>query len=132
MRQYYLLLYLIMITACGSNNPTAPHTNPVEPVISVSEGRFSFKAQGFGGITDTIPLEWLNYSPVVRVETSGRIGWGSGTLSISDGVGNNVFLFDLREKGAYLTEPGVPGSWTITLNLRNASGDIDIVVTSLD
>lgn len=74
---------------------------------------FKFKAKHLKNASQPWRYTWYNSGTVASVEQISNWVAGKGKLVVHDGAGKEVYSCNLGEDGAFLTNPGVAGKWTI-------------------
>lgn len=102
------------------------------PAVQNTAGHFEFTLDADGS-SDRYEYEWSNDASVADVRWDLSMADGSVTLSILDDVGQEVFLETFRgqtQGGPVRTSAGRAGSWSVQLELDEATGPVKVKVRS--
>ena len=126
-RRYGIMAVAVVLAAgCGDGNSL---TDPqFEPEIVNQVDSFELQATDITGVTETLHYTWDNTGTVANVDRSTVLTDGSGTMTVFDVDGKQVFTSDLDADGSSSTSSGVAGAWTIRVVLSNASGTVNFRV----
>lgn len=126
-RTYGIVALAVAIAAGCGNDDTL--TNPqFEPEIVNQVDSFELQATDITGVTETLEYTWDNTGTVANVDRSTVLTDGSGTVTVFDVDGKQVFTSDLTTDGSSSTSSGVAGAWTIRVVFSNASGTVNFRV----
>lgn len=129
MRSFYLgaarksaLVAAILVIAC--KDPVGPFI----PTVSNSPDNFSVQATDLKNVTTTQLFLWDNTGTAATVIQSSSLTRGSGTLTLLDAAGAEVYTKDLSTQGTFQTTNGLAGEWSIHLLLSGVHGTLDVRV----
>lgn len=122
-----VLVLLILVAGCGDSNPAGSF----EPRITNETDSFSFWANNVYLVTERLNYSWANTGTSASVYHASARSNGTGTLILLDAEGRQVYQSDLKSNATEVAEAGVPGTWTVVLDLRQFSGTINFRVTKL-
>lgn len=129
MRQVFcvaLSVTLLFIVGCANRRVV---TDPsFQPQIINQPDSFSFQATNVTNITQTIQYTWQNSDTLANVNLSSQIASGSGTITILNPAGLQVFTSSMTANGTFTTGAGTAGAWTIRVVLNNVSGTLNFRV----
>src|SRR5215470_161447 len=91
---FCLLLLVCLGVGCGST-PIPPQ---FRPQVTSQTDNFQFQA---GATNDTS-----------TIEQGSTIALGSGSVTIKDAAGSEVYSADLKQNGTFTSQPGTAGQWT--------------------
>jgi hypothetical protein len=118
-RAIFATMALVVFSACGTDDIVDIR---YEPQVLNATDDFSFQAVGFLDITQTSSYTWQNTGTIAKVDRSSLVTLDSGTLTIIDANGTQVYSAALTCCGTVETSAGTAGSWTIRVALTNSSG----------
>lgn len=126
----FALLFSLAIApataACGGGDSL---TNPqFQPEIVNNVDSFELQATGITDISETRAYTWTNTGTTASVDKSTTLTAGSGTLTILDADGQQVYSGPVTNDGSNSTQTGAAGDWTVRIVLTNASGTINFRV----
>ena len=113
---------LILVSACSSSNMLGPD-NQLQ--VSNQTDTFEWQATAMDNISQTLTYDWENTGTTADVNQSSSISGGSGTLTIRDDQGTQVYTRSLGENGTFATQSGTAGTWTIEVTLSGSSGMVN-------
>lgn len=120
-----LLAGTLALGACDGGNTLGPD-NQLEVANNVDS--FAAQATALDGVTQTLSYTWAMSGAVANVNQSGTVTGGTGTLTILDDAGTEVYSRSLAQTGTFQTDAGVPGAWTIRIVLGGMSGVLNVRV----
>lgn len=120
-----LALPLLLLAGCGGNSATDPR---FEPEIVNSVDSFEFQVTDIADVTETLQYTWTNTGTSATVDRSSSLSAGSGTLTILDAEGVQVFSAPVTTESAGSTSAGTAGAWTIRVVFENAAGTVNFRV----
>jgi hypothetical protein len=115
----------VMAAACDGGNVIGPE-NQLE--VTNAPDNFQIQATALVDVSQTLSYTWQMSGTIADVNQSGSLSAGSGTLTILDDGGDQVYSRSLAQTGTFQTTAGVAGAWTIRLVLDGASGTINVRV----
>lgn len=124
-----ILLGFLVFPSCSKNN-----LDEFNPEITNSAGNFQLQATGVNKVSENLEYLWTNpgtkVNPGVKanIDHSSVIDKGTATLKIFDSEGTEVYSRDLNEDGSFTSNYGIPGTWTIRVELSKVSGDLNFRV----
>ena len=123
-----ILLGILVFPSCSKNS-----LDEFNPEISNTAGNFELQATDVSKVTDNLEYLWINpgaKNPNVKanIDHSSVIDKGTATIKIFDSEGTEVYSRDLNEDGSYTSSYGIPGTWTIKVELSKVSGDLNFRV----
>ena len=117
---------MVVLAGCsGDSGIIQPSsvTNPsFEPEVDIETDDFSFEATGLTNVSQSVSYSWQHTGAWAIVTQSSRVSIGTATLTIRDARGRQVYSRGLGDNGTFASGTGVPGAWTIQLELSNVSG----------
>jgi len=128
-----IILGILVFPSCTKEN-LKENLGVFNPEIINSAGNFELQATDVSNVSESVEFLWVNpgakANPNVRanIDNSSVIDKGTATIKIIDAQGNEVYSGNLNEHGSYTSDYGIPGTWTIELNLSEVSGDLNINV----
>jgi hypothetical protein len=120
-----LLAGTLALGACGDGNVLGPD-NQVEVTNNADD--FAIQATALDNISQTLVYEWQMSGTSANVDQSGSVSAGSGTLTILDDDGAQVYTRSLSQTGTFQTDAGSAGTWTIRVVLDGMSGVLNVRV----
>jgi hypothetical protein len=115
---------LAALAACGDG------TDPTfDPVIGNAVDNFTFQIAGMSDVSETRQYTWQNTGTTAVVTRTTSVSAGTGTLTILDAAGTEVYSSPLTTESSGSTQSGVPGAWTIRVELTEAGGGFNFLVT---
>lgn len=119
------IVAVALASACGdSTGPLAPF----EPQINNVADNFQFQASGVTNVTWTFTYRWSNTGDSATVNHSTTTTGGSGTITIFDKNGTQLYSQPLKATGTEGMVKGVLGLWTIRVVFTNYSGTVNFRV----
>lgn len=115
----------MLMTACGSDSVTNPQFEP--EIVNIVDS-FELQATGITDVSEMLTYTWTNTGTTASVDRSTTLSSGSGTLTIFDANGQQVYTGPITSDGSSSTQTGVAGNWTVRLVLSGASGTINFRV----
>ncbi len=123
-RPYAVALLLLGLAACGDG------TDPTfDPVVVNTTDNFTFQIAGMSDVSETRQYTWQNSSTTAVVARTTSVSAGTGTLTILDADGIQVYSAPLDTESSGSTQPGVAGAWTVRIALTNAGGGFNFTIT---
>lgn len=116
-------LLLLGVAACGDSAGPG-----YDPVIANTVDNFSFQIAGMSDVTETRQYTWQNTGTTAVVTRTTSVSAGTGTLTIFDDDGTQVYSAPLNTESSGSTQSGVAGSWTIRVELTSAGGGFNFLV----
>ena len=116
-----LVFSVLGAIGCG-DSPTSPGVNP--EVANLTDS-FQFQVTSMANYTQTLSYSWENTGTVASVDQSCAITDGSGTLTLIDANGTQVYSRSLSLGGSQPSTAGVAGTWTIRVSFSNTDGTIN-------
>src|SRR5512134_279442 len=120
-----LLAGTLALGACSSANVLGPD-NQLEVTNNADD--FAIQATALDNISQTLVYEWQMSGTTANVDQSGSVSGGSGTLTITDDNGAEVYSRSLAQTGSVQTDAGTAGTWTIRIDLDGMSGVLNVRV----
>ena len=120
-----LLAGTLALGACSSGNVLGPD-NQLEVTNNADD--FALQATALDNISQTLIYEWEMSGTTANVDQSGSVSAGSGTLTITDDNGAEVYSRSLAQTGSVQTDAGTAGTWTIRIDLDGMSGVLNVRV----
>ena len=120
-----LLAGTLALGACSDSNTLGPD-NQLEVTNNADD--FAIQATALDNISQTLVYTWQMSGTEANVDQSGSVSGGSGTLTILDDTGTEVYSASLEETGSFQTDAGVAGDWTIRIVLDGMSGVLNVRV----
>ncbi|MBI4976927.1 MAG: hypothetical protein HZC28_05560 [Spirochaetes bacterium] len=122
----FFVSFAIIISCAGDSNVLSPE---YQPQITNIADNFQLQASGLKNVTQTLKYTWPNSGQIATVNHSSAITGGSGTITIKDAAGTQVYSAPLVASGTVVTSPsGSAGNWTITITLTGISGNLNLRV----
>jgi outer membrane biogenesis lipoprotein LolB len=115
-------LALLVLPACSSGNSLGPD-NDVQ--VSNNTDTFEWQATAMDNISQTLTYNWQNTGTTADVNQSSNITSGSGTLTVWDDAGTQVYTRTLTEDGTFTTIAGTAGTWKVEVKLSGTSGVVN-------
>jgi hypothetical protein len=114
---------LAAIAACGDG------TDPTfDPVVANAVDNFTFQIAGMSDVSETRQYTWQNTGTSAVVSRTTSVSAGTGTLTILDAAGTEVYSVPLTTESSGSTQSGVPGAWTIRVELTDAGGGFNFLI----
>ena len=120
-----LLAGTLALGACDNSNALGPD-NQLQ--VTNNSDDFAVQATTLDRVTQTLTYTWAMSGAVADVNQSGTVTGGTGTLTILDDAGTEVYARSLTQTGTFQTAAGVPGAWTIRIILGGMSGVLNVRV----
>jgi hypothetical protein len=120
-----LLAGTLALGACSEANVLGPD-NQLEVTNNADD--FAIQATALDNISQTLVYEWQMSGTSANVDQSGSVSAGSGTLTILDDDGAQVYTRSLSQTGTFQTDAGSAGTWTIRVVLDGMSGVLNVRV----
>jgi hypothetical protein len=120
-----LLAGTLALGACSDGNVLGPD-NQLEVTNNADD--FALQATALDNISQTLIYEWEMSGTTANVDQSGSVSAGSGTLTITDDNGAEVYSRSLAQTGSVQTDAGTAGTWTIRIDLDGMSGVLNVRV----
>lgn len=116
---------VVILAACGGTNLIGP-ANELE--VGNLTDQFQFQVSDLDNVTDRRTYTWENTGTQATIDVSQAITAGSAPLVIRDAAGTIMYQDDVGDDNDTTTSAGVPGSWTIELDLIEVSGTFNFRV----
>ncbi len=102
---------------------------PYEPEINNAPDNFQFQATGMKGVTYSKTFSWQNTgdSATVDQSPSEKLN-GVAALTVVDPGGTTVYSGDLAADGAFGTDLGAAGTWTVRVTFASVTGTVNFRV----
>jgi len=120
-----LLAGTLALGACSDANTLGPD-NQLEVTNAADD--FAIQATALDNVSQTLVYTWQMSGTEANVDQSGSVSGGSGTLTILDDAGAEVYSRSLAETGSFQTDAGTAGDWTIRIVLDGMSGVLNVRV----
>ncbi|HSQ61210.1 MAG TPA: hypothetical protein VLT84_12410 [Acidobacteriota bacterium] len=115
-----ILLAAACVAGCGEDSSVGKDFRVVnQPDV------FQFQVTEMKNYSHTYSYAWANSGATATVIQSSTITEGTATLFLRDGNGETVYAKSLKSNGSFLSEAGVPGTWTVDLLLDDVSGTLN-------
>jgi len=114
---FCLLLLVCLGVGCGST-PIPPQ---FRPQVTSQTDNFQFQA-GATNYTSMLTYTWQNTGDASTIEQGSTIALGSGSVTIKDAAGSEVYSADLKQNGTFTSQPGTAGQWTVVVKLTKVTG----------
>ena len=128
-----LALILLPLLATGGFPTGCEKGSNIQDVrVDNEPGHFTLHFVGMDNFTRTVTYSWENPESTATVEQRSIIEDGAGLVEIKDAVGLLIHAKNLREHGTFMTFPGAPGTWKVTVVLDEATGGatLDLLSTA--
>ena len=126
-RAAVLVAGLLMLSGCGSDNPTDPLAQ-FEPQVTNATDSFQLQATDVTDVGTILQYTWENTGSQAVVDHSTTTAGGIAGLVIRDASGTTVYDQGLATSLNEDTASGSAGSWTITVALNQYSGTLNFRV----
>ncbi|MDH4351763.1 MAG: hypothetical protein OEY20_11215 [Gemmatimonadota bacterium] len=113
------------IAACDGGNALGPD-NQLQ--VTNNPDDFAIQATALDNISQTLSYTWQMTGTMANVDQSGSVASGSGTMTILDDAGTEVYTRSLAQTGSTQTSAGIAGAWTIRIQLDGMSGVLNVRV----
>lgn len=111
------------LAACGDG------TDPTfDPVVANAVDNFTFQIAGMSDVSETRQYTWQNTGTTAVVTRTTSVSAGTGTLTVRDAAGTEVYSVPLTTESSGSTQAGVPGAWTIRVELTEADGGFNFEI----
>jgi hypothetical protein len=120
-----LLAGTLALGACDSGTALGPD-NQLEVTNDADD--FAVQATALDNVSETLTYTWTMTGTVADVDQSGSVSGGSGTLTILDDEGTEVYSRNLAQTGTFETDAGIAGDWTIRIVMDGMSGVLNVRV----
>ena len=117
---FCLLSFACLGTGCGST-PIPPQFHPQ---VTIQADNFQFQA-GATNYTNTLTYSWENSGDVSTIEQGSTIALGSGSVTIKDAAGSEVYSAELAPNGKFTSQAGTAGQWTVVVKLTKVTGTLN-------
>ncbi|HEU4334591.1 MAG TPA: hypothetical protein VFT32_08875 [Candidatus Eisenbacteria bacterium] len=117
-----VLLLLVVAGAAGCGEKTSAGK---DFRVSNQQDAFQFQVAEVKHYSHTYTYAWANSGATATVNQSSTITEGAATLFLRDGNGETVYAKSLKTNGTFLTEAGVPGTWTVDVLFDDVSGTVN-------
>ncbi len=121
----FMALTVLTLAACDSANVIGPD-NQLE--VTNATDNFQFQVSALDAVSETRNYDWENTGTQAKVDISQAITGGSAQLTISDADGNVLYDEDIAQDSDGDTPAGIPGTWRITVTLRDTTGTFNFRV----
>ncbi len=122
-----LAAVLMMLSGCGSDNPTDPLAQ-FEPQVANATDSFQLQATDITDVQTILQYSWENTGTLASVDHSTTTAAGIAGLVIKDGNGAIVYDQGLAPSLNEDTSSGSTGTWTIVVALSEYSGTLNFRV----
>ena len=112
----------LLIAGCGSDKPTNP-LSPFQPQIINQTDDFAFQITNVASLTTTVAYTWQNTGTLASIDHSSVLTSGTGTLTILDADGTQVYSSALLASGNEASSAGTTGAWTIRVVMNAMDAD---------
>ena len=118
---------LVMLSACGSDNPVDPLAG-FEPQVNNATDSFQLQASDVTDVGTVLQYTWTNTGNMASVDHSTTTAAGAAGVVIRDADGTTVYSQGLEPSLNEDTAAGTTGTWTIVLTLTDYSGTLNFRV----
>lgn len=118
---------LVMLSACGSDNPADPLAG-FEPQVNNATDSFQLQATDVTDVGTVLQYTWENTGTMAAVDHSTTTAAGAAGVVIRDAGGTSVYSQGLAPSLNEDTAAGTTGTWTIVLTLTDYSGTLNFRV----
>lgn len=118
---------LLMLSACGSDNPVDPLAG-FQPQVNNVADNFQLQATDVTHVGTILQYSWDNTGTQASVDHSTTTSGGGTGLLIQDADGTTVYSSALAPSLNEDTASGTTGTWTISLTLTDYSGTLNFRV----
>ena len=124
-RRAIFVFTIAMVFACGGSKLIGPD-NALE--VGNATDSFQWQVSSLNNVSQTLTYFWETNGTRANVNQSAQVLSGSARVRIIDNDGTEVYSRSLSENGTFTTESGVPGIWTIVVDLRGVDGTLNFRV----
>lgn len=120
LRAALLLLVAAGLAGCGERTSAGK-----DFYVLNQQDAFQFQVREVKDYSHRYSYTWTNTRAAATVIQSSTVTEGAATLFLRDGNGETVYAKSLKSNGTFLSEAGVPGTWTVDLLLDDVSGTLN-------
>lgn len=117
------LALAVFTVGCASDPVSLPAGS--SPTVSNSTAQFGWDVSGLDNITQDFEYTWANSSATANVTQASSLGDGAAGILIYDAAGKLVYSTSMEINGAFRTDTGAPGNWTVKVRLDRAFGTLE-------
>jgi hypothetical protein len=121
----YTVLLATALMGCGDANVIGPE-NQLE--VTNATDNFQFQVSALETVSETRTYDWENTGAQAKIDISQAITGGVAQLTISDADGTVLYDEDIAQDQDGDTPAGAPGTWRITVTLRDTAGTFNFRV----
>ena len=120
-------LYLALALAAACQDPVAALGPENQVTVTNQPGLFRFQAKNLNNVIADTSFTWVMPDSQARLLNNSLVTHGETDLHVLDAHGVEVYSHELSlvYETETLTGKGAPGSWTVRLNIKAATGDLD-------
>lgn len=118
-----LPLVALLVVSCGDSANVIGPGNQLE--VTNATDSFQWQVTALVNVTQVLDYSWVNTGATADVNQSSALGGGTATLEVRDAGGAIVYTGSLAQDGTFTTSAGSPGTWTVTVSLRQAQGTLN-------
>jgi hypothetical protein len=114
----------VLVTAgCASTHSVSKDLD-----VTREPDRFRIRIGSLENFTDMLEYDWTSAGSIVAVSQVCDLTGGDAHFEIRDPSGLVIHSRSLRTPGTSVTAAGQPGVWKMRLDLRKATGSVDVTV----
>ena len=121
--RHLLPLVALLLVSCGDSANMIGPGNQLE--VTNATDSFQWQVTALENVTQVLNYSWVNTGATADVNQSSALGGGTATVEVKDAGGAIVYTRSLAENGTFTTSAGSPGTWAVTVSLRQAQGTVN-------
>ena len=127
------LLVPLLLAACAGCADTIIKALGEENgvIVDNAPGAFRFQAFELDNVHDEVTFTWFNPQGRAAIAHRSFVHHGQVVVTIRDALGQPLYSTPVEYQLDNQTQGGVPGNWTVHIQLFGARGRVDVALSAL-
>ncbi|WP_164016845.1 hypothetical protein [Pyxidicoccus trucidator] len=127
-----VLVPLLLAACVGCADSTIKTLGEENGALTDNEpGAFRFQAFELDNVHDEVVVRWVNPEGRASVSHRSFMHHGQGAVTVLDAADQPLYSTPVEYQLDNQTHPGLPGTWTVRIQLFGSRGRVDVALSSL-